>query len=136
MFVTSFLLHWGHLNAQNTCTVDSASYVANRLLDYDVFINSFRVSDAELDWIENEHPNWVVDYFPHILKNYDCTLYSKFALAASLYEKGKPQYLCSLWKKFGYLFEIEGERNEEEAIRQIWRLLDWLRINPKDLKDC
>ena len=75
------------LNAQNTLETDSVAYVANRLMSYDVYINSFEISDAELDWIENDHPNWVVKFFPQIITQYDCTLYTKFALAASLYQK-------------------------------------------------
>ncbi len=124
------------LNAQNTLETDSVAYVANRLMSYDVYINSFEISDAELDWIENDHPNWVVKFFPQIITQYDCTLYTKFALAASLYQKDCPKYLCCLWHKFGYLFEVNGIRSEEEPIKRIWELFDWLKINPKVLKGC
>lgn len=51
------------LNAQDTLETDSVAYVANRLMSYDVYINSFEISDAELDWIEKEHSNWVVKFF-------------------------------------------------------------------------
>ena len=122
------------LNAQDKLDRDSVAYVANRLMSYDVYINSFEISDAELDWIENERPDWVVKFFPRILSRYDCTLYSQFALAASLYQRDCPKYLCCLWRKFGYLFEVNGIRSEEEPIRRIWELFDWLKINPKDLK--
>lgn len=134
ILATSVIWQKENLCAENSNADDSVKYVANRLLDYDVYINSYTVSDAELDWIENEHPNWISDYFPCILTQYDCTLYSKFAIAASLYKRGKPHYLCSLWDNFGYLFEVDGKRSGESMIKQIWNLLDWLKINPHEIK--
>ncbi len=130
------ILNNSELKAQDKLEIDSVAYVANRLMSYDVYINSFEISDAELDWVEKEHPNWVVKFFPQILSHYDCTLYSQFAIAASLYQKDYPKYLCCLWHKFGYLFEVNGKRSEEEPIKRIWELLDWININPNNLKKC
>lgn len=114
--------------------IDSVSYVANRIMNFNVYINSYEISDAELDWVEKDHPNWIVSYFPVILTTYDCTLYTQFSLAASIHMKGNSDYLYQLWDKYGYLFEVNGHRNEEYTIQQIWGLFDWLHINPKALK--
>lgn len=49
-----------NLMAQNKETVDSVSYVANRLMHFDVYINSYVISDAESDWIEAYHTDWIL----------------------------------------------------------------------------
>ncbi len=123
-----------NLMAQNKETVDSVSYVANRLMHFDVYINSYVISDAESDWIEADHTDWILKYYPSILEQYDCTLYSKFSIAVSLYINGKSEYMVHLWSKYGYLFEVNGNRSGEQPVQKIWQLLDLYKINPHELK--
>ena len=133
--ILALLCSAGLLKAQNpheASVEDSVVCVADRLMSYDVYINSFEISDAELDWVESEHPDWVVKYFPGILTRYDCTLYSKFSLAASLYKKDRPEYLRCLWRKFGYLFYVDGARCGQGGaeVGRVGESLDGLEIDP------
>ena len=90
---------------------------------YDIFINSYQISDADLEWVEQKHPNWIKKYFPDIIK-LDCTLYTKFALAIDLYKQGITKELKQLWEKYRYLFYVNQTRTSDDEIDEIWQLLD------------
>ena len=102
-------------------------------MSYDLFINSYVVGDAELDWVEQEHPDWIDRYYSTIIETFDCTLYSKFALAVGLYRRGNLDAINKLWLDYSYLFYVDGVRNEDYPIKQIWQLLDWAEINPVEV---
>jgi hypothetical protein len=80
-------------------TEDSISFVANYFLSKDVFINSYIVSDMDIEEIYLKKKFWVKKYFPNILGKYDLTLYSQFSLACYLYLVGEKSYFLELWKK-------------------------------------
>ena len=84
---------------------DSLSFIIKNFMVYDIFINSYQISDADLEWVEQKHPNWIKKYFPDIIK-LDCTLYTKFALAIDLYKQGITKELKQLWEKYRYLFYL------------------------------
>ncbi len=90
---------------------------------YNIIINSYQVSDADLEWVGQKHPNWIKKYFPDIIK-LDCTLYTKFALAIDLYKQGITKELKLLWRKYRYLFYVNQTRASDDEIDEIWQLLD------------
>ena len=109
---------------------DSVQYVAERFLAHDIFINSYFVCDMDLESIEAEHSDWVLKYFPAIYERYDCTLYSQFSIAIALYKEGSTDQLSSLWKKWSYMFFLhDGRRSEGVQEREIWRLIDWSKLD-------
>ena len=93
----------------HACQKDSLNIVVKSFMVYDVFINSYQVSDADLEWVEQKHPNWINKYFPDVIK-LDCTLYTRFALALSLYKQGSTKELKLLWEKYRYLFYVNENR--------------------------
>lgn len=103
---------------------DSLNIVVKSFMVYDVFINSYQVSDADLEWVEQKHPNWINKYFPDVIK-LDCTLYTRFALALSLYKQGSTKELKLLWEKYRYLFYVNENRASDDNINEIWQLLDF-----------
>lgn len=107
---------------------DSLSFIIRSLMVYDIFINSYQVSDADLEWVEQKHPNWIKKYFPDIIK-LDCTLYTKFALAIDLYKQGITKELKQLWRKYRYLFYVNQTRTSDDEIDKIWQLLDSSQLN-------
>ncbi len=102
---------------------DSLSFIIKNFMVYDIFINSYQISDADLEWVEQKHPNWIKKYFPDIIK-LDCTLYTKFALAIDLYKQGITKELKQLWEKYRYLFYVNQTRASDDEIDEIWQLLD------------
>lgn len=109
--------------------IDSTSIVAKSFMEYDVFIGSYKIFDADLEWIEEVHPQWVTSYFPKIFQEYDCTLYTKFALAISMYKKGVRLPLEQLWEKWRYLFFVDDGRSQGYEIDPIWRLIDYSKVD-------
>lgn len=81
-------------------------------------INSYQISDADLEWVEQKHPNWIKKYFPDIIK-LDCTLYTKFALAIDLYKQGITKELKQLQRKYRYLFYVNQTRASDDEIDKI-----------------
>ena len=108
----------------HACQKDSLNIVVKSFMVYDVFINSYQVSDADLEWVEQKHPNWINKYFPDVIK-LDCTLYTRFALALSLYKQGSTKELKLLWEKYRYLFYVNENRASDDNINEIWQLLDF-----------
>ena len=90
---------------------------------YNIIINSYQVSDADLEWVGRKHPNWIKKYYPDIIK-LDCTLYTKVALAIDLYKQGITKELKLLWRKYRYLFYVNQTRASDDEIDEIWQLLD------------
>jgi len=74
--------------------------------------------------VEQKHPNWINKYFPDVIK-LDCTLYTRFALALSLYKQGSTKELKLLWEKYRYLFYVNENRASDDNINEIWQLLDF-----------
>ena len=95
---------------------------------YNIIINSYQVSDADLEWVGRKYPNWIKKYFPDIIK-LDCTLYTKFALAIDLYKQGITKELKQLWRKYRYLFYVNQTRASDDEIDKIWQLLDSSQLN-------
>ena len=91
---------------------------------WETLVNSYQVSDADLEWVEQKHPNWINKYFPDVIK-LDCTLYTRFALALSLYKRGSTKELKLLWEKYRYLFYVNENRASDDNINEIWQLLDF-----------
>lgn len=112
----------------NVSTKDSISFVVNTFMQYNIFIGSYEVFDEDLEWIERKHRKWIAAYFERIYNEYDCTLYSKFAIAISLYKVGKKKYLIELWRKYRYLFFVDSKRSNDENVKQIWTLLDSSKV--------
>ena len=102
---------------------DSLNFVVKSFMVYNIIINSYQVSDADLEWVGRKHPNWIKKYYPDIIK-LDCTLYTKFALAIDLYKQGITKELKLLWRKYRYLFYVNQTRASDDEIDEIWQLLD------------
>lgn len=107
----------------HVCKKDSLNFVVKSFMVYNIIINSYQVSDADLEWVGRKHPNWIKKYFPDIIK-LDCTLYTKFALAIDLYKQGITKELKLLWRKYRYLFYVNQTRASDDEIDEIWQLLD------------
>ena len=107
----------------HACKKDSLNFVVKSFMVYNIIINSYQVSDADLEWVGRKHPNWIKKYYPDIIK-LDCTLYTKFALAIDLYKQGITKELKQLWRKYRYLFYVNQTRASDDEIDEIWQLLD------------
>ena len=107
----------------HACKKDSLNFVVKSFMVYNIIINSYQVSDADLEWVGRKHPNWIKKYYPDIIK-LDCTLYTKFALAIDLYKQGITKELKLLWRKYRYLFDVNQTRASDDEIDEIWQLLD------------
>jgi len=79
---------------------DSLQIVAKYFLTFNEFINSYVVSDRDIDEMYKNNKGWVLKFFPTILKQYDMTLYSQFTIAIYLYLEQERGYLKDLWKKY------------------------------------
>lgn len=62
------------LPSTNSPDADSVKVVASYFLTHDVFINSFVVSDRDIEEAYQENKDWVKKFFPTILKEYDLNL--------------------------------------------------------------
>lgn len=82
---------------------DSTNYVATYFLSYDVYINSYYCTERDIYELTVDHPEWISDYFPTILDEYDLTLFTQFQIAIQLYKINEKSYLNDLWKKFSRL---------------------------------
>jgi hypothetical protein len=113
---------------------DSVKIVAMYFLTFDDFINSYTVSDKDVDEVFQEHKDWVIKYFPTILNEYDMTLYSKFTLASYLYKEHKQDYLIVLWKKYKK-FSGSNEKGiaKDEEFKSILNLISEFGIKFSDL---
>lgn len=109
---------------QRYLDTDSIKIVANYFLTYDIFINSFVVSDRDVEEIYQYHQAWIKKFFPAIIKNYDLTLYSQFTLAIYLYLKNDKEHLKKLWYKYERLV-----KNKE--FKSILNLLKYYKISLK-----
>lgn len=111
---------------------DSIKIVANHFLTHDVFINSFVVSDRDIEEAYQDHKEWVKEFFPTILKEYDLTLYSQFTLAIYLYVEGEKEHLKELWSKYGRLAgDKEKNLSPNEEFKPILNLLESFQISLK-----
>jgi hypothetical protein len=95
------LLIYGLFALTLSCSGQSESKKVSEVAEYflieDVYINSFIVSDKDIDELYQNNREWVKLYFPQILKQYDLTLYSQFSIACMLYIEGDQEYLIELW---------------------------------------
>jgi hypothetical protein len=82
---------------------DSTSYIAEYFLSFDVFINSYYCTERDLYELSVDHPEWISDYFPTILDEYDLTLFTQFQIAIQLYKINEKSYLNDLWNNFSRL---------------------------------
>ncbi|GAA6337800.1 hypothetical protein [Bacteroides stercoris] len=108
---------------------DSVYIVANSFMNFDVVINSYILYEADLEWVEIEHPNWIPKFFPKIFNEYDCTLHAKFALAITMYKKGLTRPLKELWNKYRYIFIQNDQRSQDENLHELWILIDNSKID-------
>jgi hypothetical protein len=108
---------------------DSLKIVANYFLTHDVYINSYVVSDRDIEETHQEKRSWVKKYFPSILKKYDLTLYSQFSLASYLYLAGEKSYLQELWNTHKRLAGNKKKNIEpNEDFKPILNLLESLKV--------
>ncbi len=113
---------------------DSLQTIANYFLTFDVFINSYVVSDRDIDELYQDHKDWVINYFPNILSKYDLTLYSQFSIATYLYLEQKQTYLKDLWKKHK-MFSGNSTKglSSNEEFKPILNLMSEFEIKQSDL---
>lgn len=113
---------------------DSLQTVANYILTFDEFINSYVISDRDVDEVYQDHKEWVLKYFPAILNKYDMTLYSQFTIATYLYLEQERGYLKDLWKKYK---KFSGDSSKgispNEEFTPILNLISEFGINQTDL---
>jgi hypothetical protein len=118
------------LSSTNYSDTDSVKVVASYFLSHDVFINSFIVSDRDIEEAYQENKDWVKKFFPAILKKYDLTLYSQFSLAIYLYLEGEKEHLKKLWTEYG---RLAGDKDMGTAPNQefkpILNLLEYHQIS-------
>jgi hypothetical protein len=109
--------------------IDSVKLVASYFLIHDIYINSFVISDRDIEEAYHEHKEWVKTFFPTILNEYDLTLYSQFTLAVYLYVEGEEEYLKDLWSKYGRLAgNKEKKIDPNEEFKPILSLLEYFQI--------
>jgi|GEM_PF-5227435 len=116
--------------------VDSVKIVVNYFLLHDVFINSYVISDRDVDEVYQNKREWIQKYFPTILEKYDLTLYSQFSIACYLYLEGNKKYLQNLWKQHKGLAGSE-EQNifPSDEFKPILNLLNYFKITPSMAKN-
>lgn len=114
----------------NYSDTDSVKVVASYFLTHDVFINSFMVSDRDIEEAYQENKGWVKKYFPSILKEYDLTLYSRFTIAIYLYLEGEKEHLTKLWLEYK---RLAGDKDKGIAPNQEFKpmlnLLEYYQIS-------
>lgn len=114
----------------NRSDVDSVKFVASYFLTHDVFINSFVISDRDIEEAYQENKGWVKKFFPAILKEYDLTLYSQFTLAIYLHLEGEKEYLIKLWSEYG---RLAGDKDKgiapNQEFKPILNLLEYYKIS-------
>lgn len=117
-------------SSANYSDADSVKVVASYFLTHDVFINSFIVSDRDVEEAYQENKGWVKKFFPAILKEYDLTLYSQFTLAIYLYLEGEREHLKKLWSEYG---RLAGDKEKgiapNQEFKPILNLLEYYEIS-------
>jgi hypothetical protein len=109
---------------------DSVIEIANKFLVFDIYLNSFVVSDRDIEETYTENKQSIKNIFPSILNSYDLTLYSQFSIAIYLFIEGEKKYLYELWAKYGRLSgdESYGIYPTDEFV-PILNLLKYYKIN-------
>lgn len=107
---------------------EDLAYVAKYILVFNIYKNSYEVSDRDMMDLQMYHYDYILTYYPILLDSYDLTLYSKFALAGYLYNFGKEDYLLNLYMKYKHIFGDEKEIKAQEGAVPIIFMLDNLGI--------
>lgn len=116
---------------------DSVKIIAEKFLIYNDFINSYEVSDKDIDDFYNLNPKLVPKFFPSILEKYDLTLYSQFNLAFILYLENKKTFLIKLWCKYKYYYHGGKTADELNYFNKIIFLFEFYKISMDTItKEC
>ncbi len=119
--------------------IDSVKIIADKFLIYNDFINSYEVSDKDLDDFYNLNPKLASKYFPSILEKYDLTLYAQFNLASILYLENKKSFLIKLWCKYKHHYRSGTVKTSDEIIYfdKIVFLFEYYKISIDTItKEC
>lgn len=117
------------------CPTDSIKIIADNFLIYNDFINSYEISDKDIDDFYNSNNNLVIKYFPIILEKYDLTLYAQFNLAIILYLENKKSFLINLWCKYKHYYNGGNVKTADEInyFDKIIYLFEYYKIPLKNI---